>query len=57
MSQDEVTISKVDFGNLDDFKFRAAYEKYSEMFDSVSEEDRGELNEIVTRLYNNEIDY
>ncbi len=57
VSQDEETISKVDFGNVDDFKFIAAYGKYLELFDSVGEEDKSALNEIVTRLYNKEIDY
>lgn len=57
VSQEEETKSKVDFGEVDDFKFLAAYEKYSELFDNVSEEEKSALNEIVTRLYNNEIDY
>jgi hypothetical protein len=57
VSQDEETVSKVEFGNVDDFKFIAAYGKYSEMFDNVSEENKSALNEIVTRLYNKEIEY
>lgn len=41
-----------------DFKFHAAYLLYSQAWDNASsEEDRNELNEIITSLSKDEIDY
>jgi hypothetical protein len=53
-----VTIAKVTFDSLKDFKFMAAYEAYSKSFDSVeAEEDRIKLNELISKLSIGEISY
>jgi hypothetical protein len=57
VSQEEETVSKLSFTDVTDFKFLAAYGKYSELFDNADIEKKLQLNDVVSRLNNNEIDY
>jgi hypothetical protein len=54
---DEEQISKINFPDATDFKFLAAYQKYSESFVKASHEDKTKLNDTISRLYNDEIRY
>lgn len=54
----EEPISKVDFDQMTDFKFQAAYKAYSELFDEMHRvEEKNVLNKNISQLYNNEINY
>jgi len=54
----DTTAQKLLMDNPSDFKFHAAYLIYSQAWDNTSsEEDRNELNEIITSLSKDEIDY
>ena len=58
MKEIEEEITKVFFNKLDDFKFIAAYETYSRVFDNVEAiEEKQTLNELISQLDNNEISY
>jgi len=53
----EESITKLTFDSTD-FKFLAAYEAYSKVFDDATEESvRQQLNELVTKLSSDEIGY
>jgi hypothetical protein len=54
---DEEHISKLNFPDATDFKFLAAYQKYLESFDKTGPEDKTNLNDTISRLYNDEITY
>lgn len=55
---DEKNIQKLTIDKSDDFKFHAAYLAYLEAWDkNSSSEIHTKLNEILTSLSNNEIDY
>lgn len=57
METENETTEKVTFDNSD-FKFLAAYEAYSKVFDDVTEEEvKQKLNELVTQLSSDEIGY
>ncbi|MBN1682265.1 hypothetical protein JW865_01780 [Candidatus Bathyarchaeota archaeon] len=49
--------NKLVFKPKDDFKFIAAYEAYSKGFDKAKEENQLQLNELIQKLYEDEIDY
>lgn len=49
-------VEKLVFDGMD-FKFMAAYNQYSAKYDSADEEKQVELNDLITRLRANEIDY
>jgi hypothetical protein len=54
----DTTVQKLLMDNPSDFKFHAAYMLYSQAWDNTSsEEDRNELNEVITLLSKGEIDY
>lgn len=58
MTMEEGPVSKVTFDQITDFKFKAAYETYSNLFDAVNGTDeRRRLNESISQLFNNEISY
>ncbi len=51
-------VRKITFNDMDDFKFKIAFEKYSYIFNNLdTEEDKNRLNECISRLFNNEISY
>jgi hypothetical protein len=55
MSEDK--IDKMTFNNKD-FKFQTAYNTYVNAFDEAEDsEDKEQLNEVITRLHNDEISY
>lgn len=57
METEKDPINKVTF-EKSDFKFLAAYEAYSKVFDDTPKEDvRQKLNELVTQLSADEISY
>jgi hypothetical protein len=54
----DTTVQKLLMDKPSDFKFHAAYMLYSQAWDNTSsEEDRNELNEVITLLSKGEIDY
>jgi hypothetical protein len=54
----DTPVQKLLMDKPSDFKFHAAYLLYSQAWDNASsEEDRNELNEIITSLSKDEIDY
>ncbi len=54
----DTTVQKLLMDKPSDFKFHAAYVLYSQAWDNTSsEEDRNELNEVITLLSKGEIDY
>jgi hypothetical protein len=53
----EEEIPKLSFSDSKNFKFLAAFKKYSEFFDQVSNEDKISLNTSISKLYNDEITY
>ena len=57
MSEKEERTNKLVFKPKDDFKFIAAYEAYSKGFDKAKEENQIQLNELIRKLYEDEIDY
>jgi len=58
VTAEEEPITKITFDDVTDFKFTAAYEVYSKAFDEISrEEDRQQLNDLVTQLSSEEISY
>lgn len=51
-------VSKVEFKQMTDFKFKAACEAYSKLFDETEgSEERIELNKNISQLFNKEISY
>ena len=55
---EEETVSKITFDQLADFKFIAAYEVYSKLFDNTDgTEDRRKLNNNISQLFNTELSY
>jgi hypothetical protein len=50
------TVEKQSFDGMD-FKFMAAYNQYSEKFDSAENERQLELNDLINKLHANDIDY
>lgn len=57
MATEEDSITKLTFDSPD-FKFLAAYEAYSKVFDDAIEESvKQKLNELVTQLSSDEIGY
>ncbi len=56
MATEEESITKLTFDNTD-FKFLAAYEAYSKVFDDAEEVVKQELNEMITKLSADEISY
>jgi hypothetical protein len=51
-------VLKIDFEQMTDFKFKAAYEAYSKLFDETEgREKRTELNNNISQLFNKEISY
>ena len=51
-------VSKLSFDHASDFKFTAAYDLYSKLFDeSPSPDNRNVLNDIISKLFNAEISY
>ncbi len=57
METEKEPVTKLTFENSD-FKFLAAYEAYSKVFDDSSEEEvRLKLNELVSQLSTDEISY
>lgn len=58
MTVEEEPVSKVDFDNIADFKFMAAYGVYVKAFDEASkDEERSMLNNLISQLFNKEISY
>lgn len=58
MAEEREVVNKVTFGFESDFKFAAAYEAYSSVFDEISGfEDRQMLNDLISQLFNKEITY
>jgi len=54
----DVTVPKLSIDNLSDFKFHAAYLTYSQAWDNASSpEAKIKLNEIITALSENKMDY
>ncbi|MFQ6053897.1 MAG: hypothetical protein ACE5OO_06710 [Candidatus Bathyarchaeia archaeon] len=45
------------FDDVKDFKFTAAYEAYSKLFDEASTDERRALNDIISQLFEKEISY
>ncbi len=56
MATEEESITKLTFDSTD-FKFLAAYEAYSKVFDDATEVVKQELNEMLTKLSADEISY
>ena len=56
MATEEESITKLTFDSTD-FKFLAAYEAYSKVFDDATEGVKQELNEMLTKLSADEISY
>jgi hypothetical protein len=56
VATEEESITKLTFDNTD-FKFLAAYEAYSKVFDDATEDVKQELNEMLTKLSADEISY
>ncbi len=57
-SQQNKSPSKIDLDRPQDFKFRIAYEVYSQAWeDNTSESARAKLNELLSSLGNNENGY
>ncbi len=56
MATEEESITKLTFDSTD-FKFLAAYEAYSKVFDDTTEGVKQELNEMLTKLSADEISY
>jgi hypothetical protein len=55
---DSVAVPKLLIDNSSDFKFHAAYLTYSQAWDKASSSEvKTKLNEIITALSKNEIDY
>jgi len=50
------TVEKRSFDGMD-FKFMAAYNQYSEKFDSAENERQSELNDLINKLHSKDIDY
>ena len=51
-------ILKIKFNQMTDFKFQAAYQSYSNLFDELSEKTvKRLLNNHISKLYGKEIDY
>jgi hypothetical protein len=50
------TVEKQSFDGMD-FKFMAAYNQYSEKFDSAENERQLELNDLINKLHAKDIDY
>jgi hypothetical protein len=56
VATEEESITKLTFDSTD-FKFLAAYEAYSKVFDDATEVVKQELNEMLTKLSADEISY
>ncbi len=54
---EEKTPEKITFADKTDFKFMAAYEAYSKAFDAADAAVRAELNDTVTKLHDDKMDY
>ena len=50
------SVEKLSFDGMD-FKFMAAYNQYSEKYDSAEEERQAELNDLITKLHTKEMEY
>ena len=57
MADGESQISKLTFSEPMNFKFSAAYEAYSKLYDEVSDEAKPELNNLISNLFEEEISY
>ena len=58
MSDDEGSISKIHDDEITDFKLKAAYRTYSQLFDDIEEMvERRKLNDLMSRLVNEEIGF
>lgn len=58
MTMGEEPVQKITFDEVLDFKFAAAYEAYSKLFDEASgPEDRKRLNYTISKLFNKEISF
>ncbi len=58
MKTERHPVSKVTLEKAGDFKFKVAYEAYSQVFDKTPEiEDRERLNNIISQLFNQDISY
>ena len=55
----EEAVSQITFDyDVNDFKFKVAFEKYSYSFNNLnSEEEKSRLNKCISQLFNNEINY
>lgn len=55
---EEDPVSKITFEKVADFKFKAAYEAYSSLFDEADDkEERMMLNSTISHLFDEEISY
>lgn len=58
MTMEEEHVPKITFDQMTDFKFTAAYEAYSKLFDTMKRpEERRRLNDNISQLFNKEISY
>ncbi len=58
MRTEELDAPKVTFEQIRDFKFKVAYEAYSNLFDKTHEiKERHSLNTLISQLSNKEISY
>ncbi|KON31094.1 hypothetical protein AC482_01910 [miscellaneous Crenarchaeota group-15 archaeon DG-45] len=58
MAEEEEPVSKVMLDEIDDFKLKAAYRTYSDLFNEAdSTEDRLRLNDLISRLLNEEMSF
>ena len=58
MTMGEEPATKLEFDRMIGFKFTAAYEAYSKLFDEVEGlEEKRELNDNISKLFNDEISY
>jgi hypothetical protein len=54
---EEQTPEKITFTDKLDFKFTAAWEAYSKVFDTADATVKKELNDMVTKLHDGKLDY
>jgi hypothetical protein len=54
---EEQAPEKIVYSDKPDFKFMAAYEAYSKAFDNADAAVKGALNEAITKLHDDKMDY
>jgi len=58
MTVEEEPVSKVTFDEIADFKLKAAYTTYSQLYDEVDRaEERLRLNDLISQLLNEKISF